>query len=104
MSRRSVPVPSRRLAVVRGPMPASISIAPDGARITLQFPFDPEARMHKSRGIRFEPNQCELFGSRQTHKKITVQLQAFPDLRDQQCLEARLPKQFTRRLFRKSGL
>src|SRR5438045_3211475 len=47
-----MPVPSIRLAVVRGPSPASISTVPAGVRRALQFPMEPEARMQSSRDIR----------------------------------------------------
>jgi hypothetical protein len=51
-SRTETPVPLIRCAATRGPMPASISITPVGARTTEQFPDDPLARMQSSRDIR----------------------------------------------------
>src|SRR2546430_2407806 len=54
MSLSATPVPVRRLVVVRGPMPASMSITPLGVRSSAALPEEPEARMHSSRDIRVE--------------------------------------------------
>jgi hypothetical protein len=43
-----------RAAVTRGPMPQSMSIAPEGERRIEQFPDDPLARLANDRDIRVE--------------------------------------------------
>ena len=45
------PVPSRRFASVRGPMPASISRMPAGDRRIAAFPAEPLARTQSSRAM-----------------------------------------------------
>ena len=51
MSTGSTPVPSSRLASVRGPMPASMSNTPAGVRRIAAFPAEPLARMQSSGDI-----------------------------------------------------
>ena len=56
MSVGRTPVPSRRFASVRGPMPASISRTPAGDRRIAAFPAEPLARTQISRDIGFALN------------------------------------------------
>lgn len=51
-SARRTPVPCRRLAQVRGPMPRSISMTPAGERRSVALPEEPLARIQSSRDIR----------------------------------------------------
>ena len=58
MSRTLTPVPSMRLAVMRGPIPASIIMTPPGVRTIVALPEEPVARMQSSMDIRV--SACRL--------------------------------------------